>query len=45
MGFVSTMTGKNKITLVFASRFSVQFTFYEAIFEGDHESRNGKMLT
>ena len=23
--------------MVFASRFSVQFSFYEAIFEGDHD--------
>ena len=37
MGFVSTMTGKNKIILVFASRFSVQFSSYETIFEGDHD--------
>ena len=37
MGFVSTMTGKNKKILVFACRFSVQFSFYEAIFEGDHD--------
>ena len=44
MVFVST-TGNIKITLVFASRFSVQFSFYEAIFEGDHEPRNGKMST
>ena len=31
MVFVSTVTGKNKIILVFASRFS------EVIFEGDHD--------
>ena len=42
IGFVSTMTGKKKIILVFTSRFSVQFSFHEAIFEGDHDIKKWK---